>query len=101
MFDAGTILMMLAFGGLFGAVYSYYFGTSKILEVISLATGGIASSIIDIYSNFSSIVSTGLSNFFEPGYFGYSMLIVGLTMFIAIMALNIITTLDTNPRAIR
>ena len=101
MFNAGTILTMLAFGGLFGAVYSYYFGTSKIMEFISLASGGFVGSISDVYTNFSTIINTGFNNFFAPNYFGYSLLVVGLAMFIGIMALNILSTLDTDPTLIR
>lgn len=101
MIDAGTLLTMLAFGGLFGAVYSYYFGTSKIMEFISLASGGLFGSITDVYVNFSTTLNAGLRNFFAPGYYGYSLLVVGLVMFIGIMAINILSTLDTDPTLIR
>ena len=96
----GYMLVVLAFAGILGSIYSYFIGTDKIVETVSAATGGILGSIINIYSEFWVILESGIQNFFEPGYFGYSILVVGFGFLVVMLLIYSIITINENPKSL-
>ena len=96
----GHILVVLAFAGIFGSLYSYFVGTSKIAEAFSASIGGIVGSIMNMYSDFWVIVESGINNFFEPGYFGYSILVIGFSFLVLMLLVYILATLNKDPKSL-
>lgn len=98
---AADIMVALLFAGIFGAVYSYWMGTSKLAESISGVSGGIFGILADVYMEFGVILQSGISNFLQPGYIGVSVLVIGVGIFLLVIFINILSTLDKNPTAIQ
>lgn len=83
------------------AIYSFWFGTSWLGGILGGTAGGIAGGILNSFSEVGYIFSAGLSNFFQPGYWGMTLFALGVLAFMMVILFNILTTFTTSPDAIR
>lgn len=100
MWGIGYILVMLVFAGVFGTVYSYFWGTNKITAMITSAFGGIFGTVYNMYVDFYQILEAAFYNFFESGYIGYSLLLIGVAFTAFMLLIYIFATLTIDPRKI-
>ena len=55
---------------------------------------------MNMYSDFWVILESGINNFFEPGYFGYSILVIGFAFLVLMLLVYILATLNKDPKSL-
>lgn len=96
------LILPLIFGLVAASIYSWYFGVSKIWAAGSWLGGAFLGGLTEAWSQFSTVIQTGISNFGDTSYIGMSMLAVVLIfVLLPILVMNVISTINTNPTMIR
>ena len=97
----GSLLVMAMFGVVAAEIYSYYYGTSKITAFLTGSMGGVFGTIVNLYTDFRTLLQGAWNNFFQAGYMGTSFLLLAVIIFVVVVTWNVLSTIDRNPTLIR
>ena len=79
------------------ALYSYFVGVSAFKLALTGTAGSFVGIFVEYFTEFTAILDAGISQFMQPGYIGPTVLVIGVGSWIFVMALNLLSTWDTDP----